>query len=239
MYARTSRKPKVRTKDHLLLMLMTKLWKGWRDADVFVVVRVDTILRWHRAGFRRYWTWKARRARVGRPSVALDIKRLVRQMAAKNVGWGAPRIHGELLKLGYDVSEASVSKLMTPTRRGPGTGQSWSTFLRNHLTHTAAIDLFTVYTVTFKQLYVCVVLACARRRIVHVAVTQYPTAAWAAQCAIEAFPEETAPRFLVHDRDPVFGGYFAKRVSRMGISECVTAPRSPWQNPYAERVIGS
>jgi transposase InsO family protein len=163
---------------------------------------------------------------------------LIKRIAAANVGWGAPRIHGELLKLGIVISEREVSRLM-PSRTPNPPSQTWRTFLDNHVGSLASIDFFTVPTATFRVLYVFFVLAHDRRRVLHFNVTEYPGAAWTAQQIVEAFPEDTAPEHMVHDRDGIYGDQFRRRVSGIGINEVLTAPRSPWQNPYAERLVGS
>jgi putative transposase len=158
-------------------------------------------------------------------------------MAAANVTWGAPRIHGELLKLGLEVSERTVSRLMPKQRKDPS--QTWKTFLTNHVGQLVSIDFFTIPTLQLRLLFVFVVLAHERRRVLHFNVTQHPTAEWTAQQIIEAFPEDAVPRYLIRDRDGVYGGHFRNRVQGMGIQEVLTAAQSPWQNPFAERLIGS
>ena len=171
-----------------------------------------------------------------RSPLSPEVRTLIRTMAETNPLWGAPRIHGELLKLGIDVSQATVAKYMPRRRRPPS--QTWRTFLANHVDQIMAADFFVVPTATYRLLHVLVILAHQRRRVVHVAVTAHPTAAWTAQQLREAFPEESAPRYLIRDRDNVFGE-IATTASRMGINELLTAPRSPWQNAYAERLIGT
>src|SRR5713101_1863001 len=191
----------------------------------------------HRPGFRAFWTWKSRRGRVGRPPVSSELAAFVRTMALANPLWGAPRIHGELLKLGLEVSQRSVARLMP--RRPKPPSQTWRTFLRNHLADLVSVDFFVVPTATFRVLYVFVVLLHHRRRVVHFNVTDSPTAAWTAQQIVEAFPDDSAPRYLLRDRDGIYGGEFRQRVKGMGLAEVLTARRSPWQNPFAERVIGT
>ncbi len=158
-------------------------------------------------------------------------------MARANPLWGAPRIHGELQKLGLEISQATVSKDLVRRRTPPS--QTWRTFLDNHIRSLVSVDFFTVPTVLFKVLFVFVVLAHDRRRVVHVNVTDTPTAEWSAQQLVEAFPWDTAPRSLLRDRDAVYGAVFSSRVQALGIREVKTAPRSPWQNPYVERLIGT
>jgi transposase InsO family protein len=200
-----------------------------------VIVKPETVIAWHRQGFRVFWTWKSRR-RIGRPPVAADVRALIRTMAQENPLWGAPRIHGELLKLGLEVSQATVAKYM-PCRPTPPS-QTWRTFLANHVQQIAAADFFVVPTATCRLLFVLVLLAHERRRIVHVAVTAHPTAAWTAQQLREAFPFDESPRYLVHDRDTAFQGW-ATTARAIGIDEVITAAHSPWQNAYAERLIES
>ena len=219
--------------DRVLWVWLSRVWDQWRAT--VLIVRPETVLAWHRRGFRLFWTWRSRRC-LGRPGVPADVRQLIRIMAEANPLWGAPRIHGELLKLGIGVSQATVAKYMPRHRRPPS--QTWRTFLANHVTQIAAADFFVVPTVTYRLLFVFVILAHHRRRIVHVAVTAHPTAAWTAQQLREAFPENTAPRYLVHDRDHAFAAV-AATANGMGIQEIHTAPRSPRQNAYAERVIGS
>ncbi len=202
-----------------------------------VIMTPDTVLRWQRRRFREYWTKLSGRPTGGRPLVNAEIKTLVARMAAANPRWGAPRIHGELLKLGIDVAERTVSRLI-PKRRSPPS-QTWRTFLTNHVRDLVSIDFFTVPTARLRVLFVLVVLAHHRRRLVHFNVTEHPTAAWTSQQLVDAFPDDSAPRYLLRDRDSVYGHAFSQRVKGMGIGEVVTAPRSPWQNPFAERFIGS
>ena len=161
----------------------------------------------------------------------------MREMQASNIGWGAPRIHGELLKLGIEVSQATVSKYMIRSKKPPS--QTWRAFLSNHEESLAAMDFFTVPTARFRVLYVFIVLSHDRRRGVHFNATEHPTAQWTAQQLVEAFPFDTAPRYLQRDRDAVYGEKVRQRIKSLGIEEVVSAPRSPWKNPYAERVIGT
>jgi putative transposase len=206
---------------------------GWRTA--LVIVKPETVIAWHRQGFRLWWAWKSRR-RMGRPTVPADVRTLIRTMANSNPSWGAPRIHGELLKLGIDVCQATVAKYIVRRRRPPS--QTWRTFLANHIGQLMAADFFVVPTATGRLLFVLVILAHARRRVVHVAVTEHPTAAWTGQQLREAFPWDQAPRYLVRDRDHAFAAW-TNTAKALGIEEVLTAPRSPWQNAYVERFIGS
>jgi len=200
------------------------------------IIRPETLLRWHRAGFRRYWRWKSR-SLGGRPRIAADLRALIRRMSAENPLWGAPRIHGELLKLGFEVAQSSVAKYMVK-RCGPPS-QGWHTFLRNHAPDIAAMDLFVVPTIGFDLLYGLVIVRLARRDLIWFNVTPHPTAEWIARQITEAFPWAEAPRHLIRDRDCVYGAAVTHRLRAMGIRDKPIAPGSPWQNGFAERLIGS
>ncbi len=231
---RSVKRPKLRTRDRIFLVWLSKLWPNWRVA--LLIVQPETVVRWHRRGFRLYWRWKSRK-KPGRLPVDRDIRDLIRRISRENPTWGAPRILSELLLLGHAVAESTVAKYMVRQPKPPS--QAWRTFLHNHAGQIAAVDFFTVPTVTFRVLYVFVVLRHERRRVVHFNVTTNPTARWTAQQVIDAFPFGDAPRFLLRDRDGIYGEYFRHRVEHMGIDEVLIAPRSPWQNPYVERLIGS
>lgn len=211
---------------------------GW--ADALAIVGPGTVVRWHRAGLRAHWTRISRRGRgPGHPALPLDVLGLIRRMAAETT-WGAPRIHGELLRLGFAVSERTVSRLLRHLRRPTRPGrQTWSTFLRNHRDGLAAMDLFTVPTATFRLLYVLVVIRHGRREVVHFGVTDHPTASWIAQQLREAFPFESAPRYLLHDRDAGFSEKVCATLRSMGVEPVRTSFRSPWQNGVVERFIGT
>jgi len=219
--------------DRLLWVGVSRIWSDWRQA--LVLVQPETVVGWHRRSFRLFWTWKSRR-RTGRPGTPADVRVLIRTMSDANPLWGAPRIHGELQKLGISVSQSTVAKYMV--RRRPSPSQTWRTFLANHIGQVAAADFFVVPTVTYRLLFVLVILAHDRRRVVHVAVTDHPTSTWTAQQLRNAFPHEETPSYLLHDRDAVFAAV-APTLAAMQIQNVVTAPRSPWQNAYVERFIGS
>src|SRR5665811_1281998 len=204
--------------------------------QVLTIIRPETLVRWHRAGFRCYWRWKSLR-RGGRPQIETDLSALIRRMSTENPFWGAPRIHGELLKLGFDVAQSSVAKYMVK-RHGPPS-QGWRTFLRNHAPDIAATDLFVVPTIGFDLLYAFVVVRLDRRDLVWIDVTRNPTAEWVARQITEAFPWDDAPKYLLRDRDQIYGAVVTRRLRAMGIRDKPTAPASPWQNGFAERLIGS
>jgi Integrase core domain len=218
--------------DRLLWVLLYRLWP--RCLKAMVLVKPATVIQWHRQGFRLFWRW---RSKPGRPSIEREIRDLIRRMNAGNPLWGAPRIHGELTKLGIEISQATVAKYMLRRRGTPS--QTWRSFLRNHAQGIAAIDMFIVPSATFRLLFVMIVLAHDRRQIVRAAVTDHTTAVWLSRQVTEAFPWDTAPRYLLRDRDRSYGSEFRSRVEAMGIKEVITAPRSAWQNAYVERVIGS
>ena len=220
--------------DRLIFVGLYRLFP--KVCDALAIVKPDTIVRWHRAGFRSYWRWKSRR-HVGRPIVPPEIRKLIREMSITNPLWGAPRIHGELLKLGIDVGQTSVAKYMA-RRRGPPS-QGWKTFLHNHADGIAAIDLFVVPTISFRLLYGLLIMEHGRRQILWFGVTAHPTAEWVANQLIAACGWEQPPRYLIRDRDGAYGEVFIRRLRSMGIRDRLTSPRSPWQNAYAERLIGS
>jgi transposase InsO family protein len=220
--------------DRLVFVWIHRLFPG--VARAVTLIRPATIVRWHRAGFRAYWRWRSRPS-WGRPKAALEIRRLIREMSLDNPLWGAPRIHGELLKLGIQVGQTTVAKYMATRRRPPS--QSWKTFVRNHAEGIAAIDLFAVPRVALRTLFALIVISIDRRLIVTINVTAHPTAEWIARQITEAFPWDSAPKYLIRDRDGAYGLAFKRRLRVMGIRDRPIAARSPWQNTFAERVIGS
>ena len=220
--------------DRLIFASLYRWLPGVRD--VLAIIKPETVVRWHRSGFRSYWRWKSR-SRGGRPKVALETRQLIRDMSLANPLWGAPRIHGELLKLGIDIGQTSVAKYMARRRSPPS--QGWRTFLRNHADGIAAMDLFVVPTVSFRLLYGLLILRHDRRRILSVGATAHPTAEWIARQLTEACGWEQAPRYLVRDRDRAYGAVVTQRLRTLGIRDRPISPRSPWQNAYVERLIGS
>jgi transposase InsO family protein len=203
---------------------------------VLAIVRPATLVRWHREGFRYYWRWKSRR-RGGRPQIEADVRTLIRRMSIENPLWGSPRIHGELLKLGFSVAQSSVAKYMVK-RRGPPS-QGWRTFLHNHAPDVTAMDLFVVPTIGFELLYAFMIVRLDRRGLVWINVTTHPTAEWVARQITEAFPWNEAPHYMIRDRDRIYGAVVTRRLRAMGIRDKPIAPASPWQNGFAERLIGS
>ena len=229
---RSARKrPRLTAGDRLLWVWLSRIWSDWRS--VLVMVQPDTVIAWHRKSFRLFWSWKVRRGQPGRPKIPREVRDLLHRMCRENPTWGAPRIHGELLKLGIDIGETSVSKYMVRGRKPPS--QTWRTFLENHVQRLVSIDFFTVPTLRFQILYVLLVLAHDRRRLLHFNVTAHPTAEWTVQQLREAFPFDQGPRYLLRDRDAIFGDNFREQVRDLGIREVLCAPHSPWQRAYVER----
>jgi putative transposase len=204
-------RPKLTPADRLVWVILSRIWGDWRSA--LAIVKPETVIAWHGKGFRLFWTWKVRRGKAGRPAVTREVRDLIRRLSRENPLWGAPHIHGELLKLGLEIGETSVGKYMLRRRKPPS--QTWRTFLENHVKELVSVDFFTVPTVRFQVLYVFLVLAHDRRRVIHFNVTAHPTAGWTGQQLREAFPFDQSPRFLLRDRDGIFGNDFRKQVNDM------------------------
>src|SRR3954453_20536228 len=232
---RSVKRPKLTSADRLFWIWLCWVWPDWRSG--LSIMKASTVVGWHRKGFRLFWTWKIRHGKPGRPGVPKQVRDLIRTMSRENPLWGAPRIHGELLKLGIEIGETSVGKYLVRNRKPPS--QRWRTFLDNHLKSMVSVDFFVVPTIRFQILYVFLVLAHERRRIVHFAVTAHPAAEWTAHQLRQAFPWDTAPRYLLRDRDRIFGRSFVDQVKAMGMKQVLSAPGPPWQRAYVERVIGT
>ena len=233
VYQRSAKRPRICPGDRVLWSWIADRWSGWKDA----LVIVQTVIAWQRKRFRDHWTKLSKHVRPGRPPVSKEIRALIRKMSEANISWGSPRIVGELRKLGINVAKSTVEKYRVKSRKPPS--PTWKVILKNHVKDLVSIDFFVVPTVRFKVLFVLVVLSHHRRRVVHFNVTEHPTAQWTAQQIIEAFPWDTMPKYLLRDRDAIYGSQFRRRVKSMGIEEVLTAPRSPWQNAFVERLIGS
>jgi transposase InsO family protein len=233
---RSVKRAKIDDSDRVFWILMRRMLDSWRDT--LLIVEPETVVRWHRKGFGYFWNRKSKLGTQGRPPIDADIIELIRRMSKDNATWGAPRIRSELVLLGHELSESTIAKYMVRHPKPPS--QTWRTFLANHMSVAAACDFFVVPSLTFKPIYCFVVLSHDRRRILHVNVTRHPTDEWTAQQIVEAFPgDEPMPRFLHRDRDSIYGRMFKRKLAALGIEQIVSARKSPWQNPYAERVIGS
>jgi len=224
----------LRNSDRFLFVWLYRFWPGVLAS--MVIIKPETVVRWHRRGVKAFWRRKSRGA-PGRPPIAKETRELIREVSIANPLWGAPRIHGELLKVGIEVAQSTVATYMVKGRRPPS--QSWKTFLRNHADGIVSVDFFVVPMAAFKLLFGLVVLRHDRRRLVHVAVTANPTADWIGRRILEAFPWDTAPSYLIRDRDGAYGQVFRRRLGAMGIRDRPTTSQSPWQNGYVERLIGS
>jgi putative transposase len=235
VYKQTVHHPRLHPSDRLFWAWLSRLWPGWQATLEFVKPR--TVIAWQQKRFRDHWRRLSQSGTSGRPAVAREVRDLIRNMSRANPLWGSPRIVGELGKIGIHVAKSTVEKYRVRPRNPPS--PTWKAFLNNHVKDLVALDFFVVPTFSYKVLFALVILAPERRRIVHVNVTEHPTAAWTAQQVVDAFPWDGAPRYLLRDRDRIYGGSFRQRIRNMGIDEVIIAPRSPWQNPYVERVIGS
>ena len=231
----SGRRPELKPADRLLWVWLSRAWSGWQDTLVFV--KPSTVISWRRKRFRHHWTRLSRPGTPGRPRIAPEIRELIRRMSRANPSWGSPRIQSELRKLGIDVAKSTVEKYRVRPRKPPS--PTWRAFLANHTKELVSLDFFTVSTVRFHVLFVLILLAHDRRRVVHFNITKYPAARWTAQQVVEAFPWETAPQYLIRDRDGKYGEEFVRRIESLGIKQVLISTRSPWQNPYVERVIGS
>ena len=231
-------RPRLGALDKLFWIAARRCWSGWKHA--LIVVTPETVVRWHRAGFHLYWRLISRvRKQVGRRQTSKEARGLIFQMVAENPTWGAPRIHGELLMLGFEVSERTISRWMRRAPRDPEPARRWLAFLRNHREAIAAMDFFTVPTITFGVFYCFFIIAHNRRRILHFNVTKHPTSTWIVQQLREAFPFESAPRFLIFDRDAKYGLEIPVAIRSLKMSPIQTSFESPWQNGVAERWVGS
>src|ERR1022692_2850867 len=231
-------RPRLDFFDKLFWVIAHQFWSAWEEA--LIVVTPETVVRWHRAGFRFYWRLISRvRKPAGRRRLSKEVRDLIFRMVAENPTWGAPRIHGELLMLGFDLSERTISRWIRRAPRDPEPAKRWLAFLRNHREAIAAMDFFTVPSVSFRLLYCFFVISHDRRRILHFNVTRHPTSTWVIQQLREAFPYEAGPRFLIFDRDSKFSLEFAAAVRSLNVRPVRTSLESPWQNGVAERWIQS
>jgi putative transposase len=235
IYRRTVKRPSIRPEDRILWSWLSRRWARWREVLVFV--QPETVIAWQRKRFRDHWTRMGRAGKPGRPLISEEIRELIRKVSGANPLWGTPRIVGELGKLGIKVAKSTVDKYRV--RSGKTPSPTWKAFLKNHVNDLVSIDFCIVPTIRFKLLFVLVVLAHSRRKVLHFNVTENPTAQWTGQQIVEAFPWDRAPKYLLRDRDAIYGSAFQRRVKSMGIEQVLSTPRSPWQNPFVERLIGT
>ena len=235
IYQQSVSRPRLHAADRLFWSWLSRLWPNWQQALEFVQPR--TVIAWQKKRFRDYWYRLSQSGRPDRPTISQEVRELIQDMWRANPTWGSPRIVGELQKLGITVAKSTVEKYRPKKRKPPS--PTWKAFLNNHIQDLVACDFFTVPSVTCQVLFVFIRLAHERRRIVHINITQHPTAQWTAQQIVEACPWDEAPRYLLRDRDSIYGAPFQQRVGNMGIEEVKIAPHSPWQSPYVERLIGS
>lgn len=226
--------PSLKKGDRLFWLLASKLWSRWKET--LVILKPETVIGWHHKGFKLFWRIKSKRA-AGRPKIPLEVRELIRRMSLENPTWGSPRIEGELWKLGYSVRKSTIEKYMVRKPKPPS--QNWRTFLRNHAREIVACDFFVVPTISFATLHVLIFVEHARRKIIHFNISRSPCSNWAARQLTNAFPYDFAPRFLIHDRDPIFLGKFKRRAGLMNIEEIVTARKAPMMNAICERMIGT
>ena len=229
-------RPTLNSLDRLFWTFLRGSWSRWKE--VLVIVKPETVIAWHRAGFRLYWRWRSR-PRGGRPKITEEVRNLIRRLAEENTGWGAPRIHGELLKLGFSVSERTVARYLRPLQRHGDPVKRWLAFLENHREVIVALDFFTVPTVTFQLLYCLFVIEHGRRRILHFNVTRHPTAEWVVQQVREAFPAAAPYRYVLLDHDSKFDVDVIRFLQATGLKPKRTSVQAPWQNGLAERWVGS
>ena len=235
IYQRTVKRPRIRPEDRIFWSWLSRHWAPWREVLVFV--QPGTVIAWQRKRFRDHWTRLSRSGKPGRPLISKEIRALIRKVSGANPLWGTPRIVGELGKLGITVAKSTVDKYRV--RSGKAPSPTWKAFLKNHVNDLVSIDFLIVPSIRFRLLYVLIVLGHARRKVLHFNVTESPTALWTAQQIVEAFPWDSAPKYLLRDRDAIYGGTCRKRIRAMGIEQVLSAPRSPWQNPFVERLIGT
>ncbi len=235
IYQRTVKRASIRPADRILWSWLSRRWARWREVLVFV--EPETVIAWQRKRFRDHWTRMGRAGKPGRPLISEEIREVIRKVSGANPLWGTPRIVGELGKLGIKVAKSTVDKYRIRCRKTPS--PTWKAFLKNHVNDLVSIDFFIVPTIRFKLLFVLVVFAHSRRKVLHFNVTENPTAQWTAQQIVEAFPWDCAPKYLLRDRDAIYGAAFQRRLQSMGIEQVLSAPRSPWQNPFVERLIGT
>ena len=233
---RSIKRPKIKNRDRIFWIWLSRFWNNW--GAPLIIVKPPTVIGWHKKGFKSYWKWKSRRA--GRPNIDWELIKLIRKLQKENATWSAQRIQGELKKLGYEVCDNTVAKYMIKSTDGNDSKrQRWLTFLRNHAKHIVGIDFVVVRTVFFNAIYVFIAISNDRRKILHFAVTANPHSRWAIQQLRETFAFDEVTKYVIRDNDKIFSDDFKQHITGFGLEDTPTAPRSPWQNPIAERVLGT
>lgn len=232
---RSIKRPKIKNTDRIFWVWLSRIWDDWRSS--LIIVKPPTVIGWHKKGFKLYWKRKSRR--VGRPNIDWELIKLIRRMQKENPTWTAQRIQGELVKLGLDVSDNTVAKYMRKSKSDDAKRQRWLTFLRNHAKHIVGIDFLVARTIFFKSIHVFVAISHDRRKILHFAVTANPHSQWAIQQLRETFAFDETTKYVIRDNDKIFSEDFKLHIRNFGLEDTPTAPRSPWQNPICERLIGT
>jgi putative transposase len=232
---RSIKRPKIKNIDRIFWSWLFKIWDHWKSA--LIIVKPQTVIGWHHKGFKLYWKWKSRR--VGRPTIDWELIKLIRKMQRENQTWTPQRIQGELAKLGFNVCDNTVEKYMRKPISDDGKRQRWLTFLRNHAKHIVGIDFIVIRTIFFKSIHVFVAISHDRRKILHFGITSNPQAEWAIQQLRETFAFDETTKYVIRDNDKIFSEDFKIHIRKFGLEDTPTAPRSPWQNPIAERLIGT
>ena len=232
---RTVKKPKIKNRDRIFWIWLSNIWSNWKSA--LIIVKPPTVIGWHKKGFKLYWKRKSRR--VGRPNINWELIKLIRKFQRENPIWTAQRIQGELAKLGLDVCDNTVAKYMRKPKSDDGKRQRWLTFLHNHAKHIVGIDFLIARTIFFKSIHVFIAISHDRRRILHFAVSSKPHSQWAIQQLRETFAFDETTKYVIRDNDKIFSEDFKQNIKRFGLEDTPTATQSPWQNPIAERVIGT
>jgi len=232
---RSIKRPKIKNTDRIFWVWLSRIWNDWRSS--LIIVKPPTVISWHKKGFKLYWKRKSRR--VGRPNIDWELIKLIRKFQKENSTWTAQRIQGELVKLGLDVSDNTVAKYMRKSKSDDGKRQRWLTFLRNHAKHIVGIDFLVARTLFFRSIRVFVAISHDRRKILHFALTENPHSQWAIQQLRETFAFDETTMYVIRDNDGIYSNEFKQTIKRFGLKDTPTAPRSPWQNPFAERVIGT
>jgi len=232
---RQIKRPEFRDRDRVFWVILRRFWTKWKNP--LRLVQPQTVVSWHRSLWRKYWKRRSRSKEMGRPKIPVEVIKLIHRISLENPNWGAAHVQGELMMLGHFLSVSTVAKYMIKRRGRPN--QNWTTFIRNHLHEIGAIDFLTIPTITFKTLYVFIVLSLDRRRVVHFHVTRYPTADWTALQLLQAFPFDTAPKYLIRDRDGIYGEKVLRTIGHLGMEDKPISPHSPWQNGYCERMVGT